>query len=81
MFRAQYAVVNVGTLGERFEAEAEISPAGLLAEGLISKLLDGVKILGQGKLDKPLHVRAHAFSRTAREKIEGAEGTAEVIEA
>ena len=50
-----------------------------MACGRISKVLDGVKILGTGTIDKPLTVRAHAFSASAREKIEAANGTAEVI--
>jgi len=80
MFRTQYAVTNVSGLSERFEAGEQIDPDRLLAEGLIGKLLDGVKILGDGEIDKPLHVKAHAFSARAKEKIEAAQGTAEVIE-
>ena len=80
-FHTQYAVVNVAKLSERFEAGAQVDVASLLAAGLISKALDGVKILGQGEIDKPLHVKAAAFSATAREKIEAAKGTAEVSEA
>jgi len=79
IFRSEFAVVNVGSLAEKFDADAEITPETLLASGLISKVLDGVKILGTGTIDKPLTVRAHAFSASAREKIEAANGTAEVI--
>lgn len=79
IFRKEFAVVNVGSLAERFEADADVTPETLLASGLISKVLDGVKILGEGELDRPLKVRAHAFSASAREKIEGANGTVEVI--
>ena len=79
IFRKQFAIVNVGSLAERFEADAEITPETLLECGLISKLLDGVKILGEGEIDKSLTVRAHAFSASAREKIEAANGTVEVI--
>jgi len=80
-FHTRYAVVNVGSLNERFEAGARVDAASLLQSGLISKVLDGVKILGQGEIDKPLHVKAAAFSAAAREKIEAAQGTAEVSEA
>ncbi len=80
IFRTEQAVVNVGSLNDRFEAGEDVGPERLLAEGLISKLLDGVKILGEGEIERPLHVRAHAFSATAREKIEAADGIAEVIE-
>lgn len=79
IFRKQFAVVNVGSLAEKFDADAEVTPEALLASGLISKVLDGVKILGEGELDRPLKVRAHAFSASARQKIEAASGTVEVI--
>ncbi len=74
-----YAVVNVGVLNEKFEANEEVTPQKLLERGIIRDLKDGVKILGDGDLTKPLTVRAHAFSKTAREKIEGAGGKIEVI--
>jgi large subunit ribosomal protein L15 len=80
MFRTRYAVVNVGSLSDSFEPGEEVGPERLLAQGLISKVLDGVKILGEGEIDRPLRVKAHAFSAKAREKIEAADGTAEVIE-
>lgn len=79
IFRKEFAVVNVGSLAEKFEADAEVTPEALLACGLITKMLDGVKILGNGEIDKPLKVRANAFSSSAREKIEAAKGSAEVI--
>ena len=79
IFRKEFAVVNVGSLAEKFEADAEVTPESLLASGLISKLLAGVKILGEGDLDRALSVSAHAFSASAREKIEAAGGTVEVI--
>lgn len=79
MFRKEFAIVNVGSLAERFDADAEVTPETLLDSGLISKVLDGVKILGDGEIDKSLTVRAHAFSASAKEKIEAADGTVEVI--
>ncbi len=79
IFRTEFAIVNVGSLAERFEADAEVTPETLLECGLISKLLDGVKILGDGELEIPLKVRAHKFSASAREKIEAANGSVEVI--
>lgn len=80
MFGTEYAIVNVGSLSQRFEAGAAVDTAALLATGLISKRLDGVKVLGHGEIDKALHVKATAFSASARAKIEAAKGTAEVIE-
>ena len=78
IFRKRFAVVNVATLAV-FEAGTEVTPELLLKTGVIKKLLDGVKILGEGDLDRALTVRANAFSASAREKIENAGGTAEVI--
>lgn len=79
IFRKEFAIVNVGSLADRFEADAEVTPESLLASGLISKVLDGVKILGDGEIDIALKVRAHKFSASAREKIEAANGSVEVI--
>ena len=78
-FRIEYVVVNLDTLAG-FDAGAEVDPGALRSRGLVHK--HGlVKVLGRGELDKALTVRAHAFSATAREKIEQAGGTAEVIPA
>ncbi len=78
-FGTEFAVVNVGTLAERYDADDEITPERLLEERVIGKLLDGLKVLGDGEIDKPLRVSAHAFSASAREKIENSGGTVEVI--
>jgi large subunit ribosomal protein L15 len=80
IFKTEFAIVNVGSLADRFEADAEVTPETLLESGLITKLLDGVKILGDGEIDISLTVRAHKFSASAREKIEAANGSVEVIE-
>lgn len=73
-----YAEVNLRQL-ERFDAGTEVTPELLMETGVITKLLDGVKILGSGELSKPLTIKAHQFSKSAIEKIEGAGGKAEVI--
>jgi large subunit ribosomal protein L15 len=78
IFRVEYAIVNVGQL-ERFPAGSEITPELLLAEGVISKLRAGVKVLGDGNLTRGLVVRAHKFSRKAEEVIQAAGGRCEVI--
>ncbi len=78
-FRTHTQPVNVAALSERFEAGAEVTPETLRAAGL-AKGSDPVKILGGGEIDKKLTVRAHAFSASARDKIEAAGGTAEVID-
>jgi large subunit ribosomal protein L15 len=74
--RVEYAVVNLETLGKYFDGD--VDPAALYAHGLAHKGRP-VKILARGELDKKLTVRAHAFSATAKQKIEQAGGTAEVI--
>ena len=74
--RVEFAVVNVETLAQYFDKD--VDPAALVAHGLAHKGRP-MKILARGELDKALAVRAHAFSATAREKIERAGGTAEVI--
>ena len=71
--------INVSALN-KFEDGTEVTPEVLLQEGVISKIADGVKILGNGELTKKLNVKVNAFSASAKEKIEKAGGTAEVIE-
>lgn len=73
-----FAVVNVGRLNT-FSARATVSPEELRARGLVKKR-GRVKVLAEGGLDRPLTVRAHAFSAGAVAKIEAAGGKAEVIE-
>jgi large subunit ribosomal protein L15 len=72
--RTFMAAVNVRDL-ERFDAGAEVTPQSLSEAGLVRSAKLEVKILGQGELTKKLSVTAHAFSGTAREKIEGAGGS------
>ncbi len=83
-FRKEYRIINVSRLAElvaagRFEASAAITPAGLVEAGLAGKA-DRIKILGGGELGVALDVTAHAFSKTARQKIEEAGGQATVFE-
>ncbi|AAM25417.1 large subunit ribosomal protein L15 [Caldanaerobacter subterraneus subsp. tengcongensis MB4] len=79
IFKKEYAIVNVGTLEERFEDGAEITPEVLIEKGIIKDVKDGVKILGDGELTKKLTVKAHKFSQSAVEKIQAVGGKAEVI--
>ncbi len=76
----EYAEVNVGTLEACFNAGDEVTPEVLLERRIVRKLgKDGLKVLGDGELTKPLVVKAHAFSASARKKIEAAGGKAEVL--
>ena len=77
--RKEYAIVNVKTLDERFESHEEVTPEKLLEMGIVKDRKDGLKILGDGEITKPLIVKAHAFSETARKKIEAVGGKAEVV--
>lgn len=79
IFRTEYVIVNVGQL-DRFPAGSEVTPELLLAEGVISKPGDGLKVLGDGNLKIALTVKAHKFSKKALEVIEAAGGRCEVIE-
>jgi large subunit ribosomal protein L15 len=72
--RTFMAAVNVRDL-DRFDAGTEVTPELLAEAGLIRNVRTEVKILGQGELSKELSVTAHAFSASAREKIEGAGGS------
>ena len=80
IFKKQYALVNLRDLGE-FRPEEKVTPELLLEKGLIRKLGDGLKVLGDGELQAPLTIAAHRFSKPALEKIQKAGGTAEVIPA
>ena len=76
--RKEYAVVNLDALN-RFEEGTEVTPALLIETGVVSKERSGIKILGNGTLDKKLSVQAHKFSASAKEAIENAGGSVEVI--
>ncbi|MEM9863475.1 MAG: 50S ribosomal protein L15 [Myxococcota bacterium] len=77
-FAKKIATFNVGDLA-RFEAGAVVNEASLREHGLLSRRVDGIKILGGGDLNKSLTVKVSAFSKSAKEKIEQAGGTAEVV--
>ena len=76
--RVEKAIVNVGLL-ESFEENSVIDAKVLLEKGLIKDDINGIKILGSGKLSKKLTVKANAFSSSAKKAIEAAGGVAEEI--
>jgi large subunit ribosomal protein L15 len=78
--RVEYAVVNVGTLAERFQPNETVTPELLKERRILRKLKDGVKVLGNGEINISLTVYAHAVSKSARAKIEAAGGTVQLIE-
>jgi large subunit ribosomal protein L15 len=79
IFRKELGTLNVRDLSRSFEPGSEVGPEELRVRGLLRKNKDGIKILGEGEIDRALTVRAHAFSASARAKIEQAGGTCEVI--
>ena len=78
IFAKQYVTVNIEVL-ERFENGTEVTADTLKEAGIISKTLDGVKLLGRGELTKNLTVKMAGYTASAKEKIEKAGGKAEVI--
>jgi large subunit ribosomal protein L15 len=79
-FRTQTQPVNLRDLEARFDAGSEVTPDALREKNLATRREVPVKILGQGDISKALTVHAHGFSKTAREKIEAAGGTCQLIE-
>ena len=77
-FRKEYVAINVSRL-DVFEDGATVGPVELIEMGIIKKIGDGIKIMGDGELNKKLTVQATKFTATAKEKIEAAGGKAEVI--
>jgi len=78
-FPKEFAVVNVETLNS-FAAGETVTPEALAGRGIVRALRDGLKVLGDGELKVALTVRAHAFSKSAQEKIARAGGKAEVLQ-
>ncbi len=79
IFKTQFSTVSLDRLNQRFAKGDEVSPATLAEAGLVASPSELVKVLGGGELDKPLTVRAHGFSASARAKIEAAGGSVEEI--
>ena len=77
-FKTEYATINLSDLN-RFEDGAVVTPELLKEMGLVKNQLDGIKVLGNGTLEKKLTVRAHRFSSRAQEKIESLGGKIEVM--
>ncbi len=75
--KKEFTVVNLERLSGF--TETEITPEKLIGAGVVRKLRDGIKILGQGELKKPLRIQAHCFSKEAKKKIEAAGGETLVI--
>nr|WP_236262250.1 50S ribosomal protein L15 [Conexibacter woesei] len=80
MFRTHTQPVNLADLDERFESGAEVTLEAMRAKGLATRRGIAVKVLAKGEITKPLTVHANAFSAAARERIEAAGGTAQLLD-
>ena len=78
LFRTTYEIVNLSDISKK-NLDGKVTPAVLKTAGLIKKDDVKVKILGTGKVTNSLNIKAHAFSKSAKEKIEKAGGTIEVL--
>jgi large subunit ribosomal protein L15 len=78
-FRVEYAVVNLDTLAEVFDAGTAVTPELLRERGLVREAKAPIKVLGRGDIAKALSVKAHKFSASAVQKLAAAGGAAEVI--
>jgi large subunit ribosomal protein L15 len=78
IFKKQFAIINIRDL-ERFESGAIVDEAMLVRSGLVKGKRDGIKLLGVGDIHHALTVKVHRVSKTAKEKIEAAGGTVEVL--
>ncbi len=79
IFAKKYAIVNVQDLN-RFEEGTTVTPKMFQEQGMVNKIQDGLRVLGEGKLERKLTVQAHHFTQSARQKIEKAGGKAEVLD-
>ena len=77
-FTKEYSIINVKDIA-RFDNGTHVNPEKLMEVGLVRKVLDGVKVLGDGEITKPLTVSAHKFSKVAIEKIQAAGGEIKVL--
>lgn len=78
-YQKDFAVINVSTLEKHFDAGTTVDREALQAKGLVAGSCDGVRVLGDGDLSRKLTVRADHFSKSAKEKIEKAGGTCDLI--
>ncbi|MBC8417588.1 MAG: 50S ribosomal protein L15 [Desulfobacteraceae bacterium] len=78
IFKKEYNIINVEDLN-RFEPNAFLDVEIFRQAGLVKKMMDGIKLLGNGEISRPVVVRIHKVSKTAKEKIEAAGGKVEII--
>jgi large subunit ribosomal protein L15 len=78
-FKVEYTPVNLDAIERLFEGSAEVSPESLAEAGLLGSARQPVVVLARGEVTKPVHIKAHRISEKAREKVEAAGGSVEVL--
>jgi large subunit ribosomal protein L15 len=78
-FKVEYVAVNLDLMSQRFDADAQVSPETLAEVGLLGNVSDPIVVLARGEVDRPYHVKAHRVSNSAKEKIEAAGGSVEIL--
>lgn len=78
-FKVYYTPINLDTLDRSFDSGATVDAEALAAIGLLGKLSDPIAVLGRGEISKPVHVKVQKISGSAREKIEAAGGSVEIL--
>ncbi|MCB0112821.1 MAG: 50S ribosomal protein L15 [Caldilineaceae bacterium] len=78
-FKVEYTPVNLDLMDARFDADANVDPTSLAEVGLLGNIKDPIVVLARGEVAKPLHVKAHRVSASAKEKIEAAGGSVEIL--
>lgn len=78
-FKVEYVPVNLDFMDSRFDANANVDPTSLASVGLLGNANDPIVVLARGEVTKPLHVKAHRVSGSAKEKIEAAGGSVEIL--
>jgi len=78
IFKKRYAIIKISDLS-LFDKDSTVDEAVLVEKGLVGKVYDGIKILGNGEIDKPITLKVHKWSKSAQEKIAAAGGTIEGV--
>lgn len=78
IFRKEFAIINIRDLN-RFSPDSEVGPEELKQAGLVKKIKDGIKLLGDGNLEHPLKIKVHKASKTAIKKVEAVGGEVLII--
>lgn len=78
-FKKEYTIVNLDDINKIIDEIDTITPEILLEKGIVKKIKDGLKVLGNGDINKPITIKTHSISKTARQKIEAKGGKVEVL--